>query len=265
MWNTERAILSFAVVWRRGPRVPMAILAKVVRTAPEESLRAAKVALPRNVLVAVLLAVELASANLFDGTSLAQELILARRLRKLQVPLTVRQAAIKRQLAPEALVEGTLCQDILFRLVVEAVTFLTDWLHVDLAFGLVFLGERQDPIFDLQKLAQIGIELRALLEAPDWRFAGRARHEVKRDAQGAPPVAEQVAHALGVENVPAPELDSRIGTQFTREANVAQVVLCSTNVLLTARLEARQAFSFMGDAATGMTTGLVSSLAGSDL
>ena len=204
MWNTERAILSFAVVWRRGPRVPMAILAKVVRTAPEESLRAAKVALPRNVLVAVLLAVELASANLFDGTSLAQELILARRLRKLQVPLTVRQAAIKRQLAPEALVEGTLCQDILFRLVVEAVTFLTDWLHVDLAFGLVFLGERQDPIFDLQKLAQIGIELRALLEAPDWRFAGRARHEVKRDAQGAPPVAEQVAHALGVENVPAP-------------------------------------------------------------
>ena len=40
-------------------------------------------ALPRNVLVAMLLAVELASADLFDGTSLAQELILARRLSKL--------------------------------------------------------------------------------------------------------------------------------------------------------------------------------------
>ena len=89
----------------------------------------------------------------------------------------------------------------------ETVTFLTDWLHVDLAFGLEFLGERQDPIFDLQKLAQIGVELRALLEALDWRFAGRARYEVKRDAQSVPPMAEQVAHALSVENVPAPEFD----------------------------------------------------------
>ena len=56
----------------------MARLAKVVCTASEESLRAAKMALPCDVLVTVLLTVELASTELLDGTFLAQELLLVR-------------------------------------------------------------------------------------------------------------------------------------------------------------------------------------------
>ena len=75
--DTERAVLSFTVVRWSAPRVPMARLAKVMWTAFEESLRAAKIALPCNVLVTVLLTVELASTDLFDGASLAQELFLA--------------------------------------------------------------------------------------------------------------------------------------------------------------------------------------------
>ena len=78
VWNTERAILSFAVVRWSAPRVLMARPAKVVWTASEERLRAAEMALPCNVLVTVLLTVELASTELLDGTFLAQELLLAR-------------------------------------------------------------------------------------------------------------------------------------------------------------------------------------------
>ena len=70
---------------------------------------------------------------------------------------------------------------------------------------------------------------------------------------------------MGVENVPTTEFDGRLGTQFAREANVAQVVFRCTNIFLTAWLEARQAFCLMGDAATRMSAGLVNFLAGSDL
>ena len=67
---------------------------------------------------------------------------------------------------------------------------LIDWFHVDLACGYEFSSEREYLLFELQKLAQICLKLRALLEALDLRLASRASYEVKRDAQGAPFMAE---------------------------------------------------------------------------
>ena len=61
--------------------------------------------------------------------------------------------------------------------------------------------------------------------------------------------------------MPTTEFDGWLGAQFAREANVAQVVLCRTDILLTAWLEAGQAGCFMGDAAARMATGLVNFLA----
>ena len=78
-------------------------------------------------------------------------------------------------------------------------------------------------------------------------------------------MAEQVTHALGVEDVAAAEFHSRVGAQLTREANVAQVVLRCTIILLAFGLEAGQAFGFTGDAAAGVTASLVNFLAGRDL
>ena len=74
-------------------------------------------------------------------------------------------------------------------------------------------------------------------------------------------MGEQVTDALGVENVAAAEFNGRVGTQLTREANVAEVVLVRTSVCLAFGLKAGQALGFMGDAATGMTASLVNFLA----
>ena len=102
----------------------------------------------------------------------------------------VLHAAEVRLLALEALIKGTLFQDILIRLVVVLAALRIDWFHVDFAFGLEFPRERQDLTLELQKLVQICIELRILLEKIDWRLAGRASYEVKRDAQSAPSMSE---------------------------------------------------------------------------
>ena len=61
----------------------MVLLTEIVGAASVESLRTAFNAFPSDVLVSMFLAVELASANLFDGAALAQEVFLLGRLTKL--------------------------------------------------------------------------------------------------------------------------------------------------------------------------------------
>ena len=263
--HAKRAVHSAAIVGGSAPRVPVARLAEVSVAAPEERLRAAQVALPGDVLVPVLLAVELATADLLDGAARAAEVLLAGRVSKLQVALAVNKAAVERLLAGAALVEGALGQNVLVRLVVELAACLGNGCHVDLSLGLVLPGECQDVLLELQELVQVSVELRALLEALDGRLAGRAGEELKRDAEGAPLVAEEVTDALGVENVAAAELDRWVRAQLAREANVAQVVLGGTVVTLAVGLEAGQALGFVGDATAGMSAGLVDLLAGRDL
>ena len=60
----------------------MARLTEVGVSASEEGFRAAQMALPGDVLVSVLLAVELATANLLDGAALAHKVFLFGRIRK---------------------------------------------------------------------------------------------------------------------------------------------------------------------------------------
>ena len=263
--HTKRAVHSAAIVGGSAPRVPVARLAEVSVAAPEERLRAAQVALPGDVLVPVLLAVELATADLLDGAARAAEVLLAGGVGKLQVALAVNKAAVERLLAAVALVEGALGQNVLVRLVVELAACLGNGCHVDLALGLELLGECQDVLLELQELVQVGVELRALLEALDGRLAGGAGEELKRDAEGAPLVAEEVTDALGVEDVAAAELDRWVRAQLAREANVAQVVLVGTGVSLAFGLEAGQALGLVGDTAAGMAASLVDLLAGRDL
>ena len=58
-------------------------------------------------------------------------------------------------------------------------------------------------------------------------------------------MGEQVADALSMEDVAAAELYARVTAQLASEANVTEIILGCTVVLLTFRLEAGQAFRLM--------------------
>ena len=176
--HAKRAVHSVAI-GRSAIRVLVAKLAVVIAATFVERFRATFMALPGNVLVPMPLAEGMATADLLDGAARAAEVLLAGGVGKLQVALAVNKAAVERLLAVVALVEGALGQDVLVGLVVELAACLGNGCHVDLALGLELLGECQDVLLELQELVQVGVELRALLEALDGRLAGGAGEELK--------------------------------------------------------------------------------------
>ena len=125
MWHTERTIYALAVLWFLSIRTAtVASITKVDTAAPEESLAAAEHALPRDVLVAVLLAVELPRTNLLNAAGLAQELLLFGRFSELQIAFAVNQATEEVLFTLVTLVEGALVHEVLVKLTVVATVLL---------------------------------------------------------------------------------------------------------------------------------------------
>ena len=84
-------------------RVLVAKLAVVTAAAPEERLRVAFMALQGDVLVPMLLAEGMPTADLLDGAARAVEVLLAGALSKLHIAFAVNMAAVERPLASIAL------------------------------------------------------------------------------------------------------------------------------------------------------------------
>ena len=58
----------------------------------------------------------------------------------------------------------------------------------------------------------------------DWRLASRTAHEGESDPQTGPLVLEQLDNAVGVEDVPAAQLDTWLFFELAREADVAELL-----------------------------------------
>ena len=65
-------------------------------------------------------------------------------------------------------------------------------------------------------------------------------------------MGEQVADALSMEDVAAAELYARVTAQLACEANVTEIILGCTVVLLTFRLEAGQAYRLKFESPAGV-------------
>ena len=142
----------------------VAVIAVVCWAASEECLRAAQTALPGNVLVAVLGTIELSAANLLDRALLADQVLLLRRLRHVQVPLAIGLSTKERLLALVALVECALfiCIHRIDQLILNG-----------------FLGHLTDLLFQIEQLLKFWLKLGPAAEVGDRVFAGWAGHEVE--------------------------------------------------------------------------------------
>ena len=113
MGNAKRAVYTAAVLsWPMHVHIVM-VLAEIGGSEAEvESLSAALVTLPGDVLVAMLRAVVLTSANLLDLACLADKVLLFGSLSRLQVALAVNLPTVVRLTTAMALVESTLLHHI---------------------------------------------------------------------------------------------------------------------------------------------------------
>ena len=89
MRHSKRAVHAAAVLGWGVPRALMTGITEVRAAALEEGLAAAEETLPRDVLVSMLLAVELASADRVDHAAFAHEVFLTSGLSKLKVSFAV--------------------------------------------------------------------------------------------------------------------------------------------------------------------------------
>ena len=65
-------------------------------------------------------------------------------------------------------------------------------------------------------------------------------------------MGEQVTDALSMKYVSAAELDTRVTAQLAREADIAEIVLGYSIVLLALRLEAGQAYRLKFESPAGV-------------
>ena len=90
----------------------------------------------------------------------------------------------------------------------------------------------------------------------DLLLALRASHESKGDLEGVPAVLEKVVDAVGMKDVPAPELHTGLFSQLARVADHAELfIVGKARVGINALgVEAREAVHFTCYTIAGMTT-----------
>ena len=192
MRNAKRAINSTAIFILLVADVVVAILAEVCVSAKAgvEGLRAAKHALPRDVVSAVDLTILITDTKRLKLASLAEEVIFRFSFHHIHLLLTIDQPAKVRLQTPAALVEGTPMQRVVELSVVVVVSHCRQ--------SLFFV--EAEPVrlmqgFLLDELSQFCQKIHLFL---DWRamrtinclLATWTVHETKCDAQGAPPMLE---------------------------------------------------------------------------
>ena len=165
MWDAQWAVrASRAVIELFGCMSTMAVIAVICWATSEECLRAAQTALPSDVLVAVLGAIELSAANLLDRALLADKVLFLRRLRHVQVSLAISLSTKERLLALVAFVKCALFICIQ---------------RVDQLIFNGFLGHLTDLLFQIEQLLKFWLKLGPVAEVGDRMFAGWAGHEVE--------------------------------------------------------------------------------------
>ena len=273
MGNAKRAVYTAAVLsWPMHVLIVM-VLAEVGGSEAEvESLSAALVTLPGDVLMAMLRAVVLTSTNLLDLACLANEVLLFGSLSRLQVALAVNLPTVVRLTAAMTLVESTLLHHQLCTwFVVPLAAGIIDGCHIDqillsgnLCCKLLNSG------LEFVDLLDFSLDGWAVVKSLDRRLASRACHEVKRDAKSAPLVSQEIFNARSVEDVAAAELDRRLRADLASIADITQIILSrerrhSIFKCSAFRLKTRQTPCFSIDTTATVAAVLVHFLAWSDL
>lgn len=221
MRHLEAALsgVSSAVFLVLPARVLVALLAEVrVGPAPEARHAAAEVALELDVTKTVLLAHELfADAQVIQTARLAHELLLFHLgLANSTVvfgellALAVDIAAKERVVAATALIELADVQSVLSRLVVEAVAWVFQPLHIQLNLVELELFEgvlAQLSLEDLHR-GELLTNFRNLIRCFYLLLAAGAVHKVEGNALRAPPVSQELSDAVRVEDVLAVQFDA---------------------------------------------------------
>ena len=193
MRNAKRAINSMAILILLIADVVVAIFAKVSISAEAsvEGLRAAKHALPRDVVSAVDLTILITDTKRLKLARLAQEVIFRFSLHHIHLLFTIDQPAEVRLQTPATLVEGAPMERVVEFPVVVVVSHCRQPL-----FFVEAEPVRLMQGFLLDELSQFIQKIHFFL---DWRtmrsinclLATWTVHETKCDAQGAPPVLEK--------------------------------------------------------------------------
>ena len=63
-----------------------------------------------------------------------------------------------------------------------------------------------------------------MIQFLDWLLTSWASHEIKRDAQSAPSVLQEVFDTCSVENMPAAQSYNRISAELASVTNVTEVI-----------------------------------------
>ena len=261
--HSKWAINTATVINLTSTEVIMVILTVVSVIAAEQGLTAAEHALPSDVLVSMLWAVELATANLLDCASTAEQIFLFCVLCELQVALTVGQSTEVGLRALAALIEGSLSVQIFVFLAKPLAFWVFNWPGIDLTLLEGFLSKHFNFLFKLKQWLDVLVQLWVVGQFFEWLLAGRARHEIEAYSQCAPFVLEQVSYTLGVVHVIARQLDARVRSKLACETDVAKVILALLVFLALDALwlEAGQAFCLVVDSTAGMAAMSVNSLA----
>ena len=268
--------ISSAIKFVPAAWIFVALLAEVsVSTASERGKVAAEVALELDVAQAVLLAHELlTNAHVRQSAALAHQLLLSHSLFILLVHvlskllvLAVDIAAEEWVMAARAFVEFADMEGIFDRLLVVAVCGVIELRAVLKHLVLLHLLEcilAKSALEDTH-FGEFLSDLRNCVMTVHILLAGGALHEIESDSLRAPAVAEQLSDAVGVEDVPAVELQAGLLAQGAI-ADGAIVKLSDLVGGSTCRFEARQAICFsLALASTGSVSAIMYMLAGFDI
>ena len=96
-----------------------------------------------------------------------------------------------------------------------------------------------------------------VIDTVDFSLADGAVHEGKRDALGAPAMADYLSHTVSVEDVSTCKLHARLLSKCAGLADRAYIVFGKLFFFSAFRFEAGQASSFTGTATAGVTTAVL--------
>ena len=216
----------------------MAVLTEIVSSAAtnEKGFRAAEHTFPSDVVFSMLWARLIADSKSFYLTFLAEEIIFILVLLQIHLFLTVNEASKERLQTAAALVERAAVQGEV-KLTIEIIVTFCCQTRILVNAHLVRLIEG----FLLNEFSQLFQHVQLLsdrwaVRSFDRLLAAGAIHEGKCDSQGAPLVLEELSDAIGMEDMPALQLDTRLFGELACVANAAKFCLWRQATCQTFRL-----------------------------
>ena len=215
----------------------MAGLTEVCRAeAAEEGHTAAELALPVDLLTAMLIASRGASTDLTQKTVLAEKILLFGVLlfSVCHFLLAIDQASKVRLLALVALVErASMVRELLWFAKVGICWILETLIIQNTLLLSILEGQSLDLLFQAKERAKnCCYRLRDASDL-DLLLAARTRHESKGDTESCPFVLEQLHYAIRVEDVPAGQFRARFFSKLLSVADGAKLCLIDSLEVVT--------------------------------